>query len=287
MKLLRQISLLFVLGLAFILTAGAAYRNVSYLPDMEEYEEIKAVLPEMIPEVNEILKEEGYDKTIAAEDISLAEAYPIYLDENYFSPEIDTPEDLLSLIEKQEHYVWKLPVNMGNQTLLLGLGKGYPVRSGTASYVTGETLSELEENVGKWHLTTVEFVPESELYPQKVRNAGMKAEQVIFVNGLKGSNVQMAICIDNGNLGDVLSLTNAEINDQGNDTLSFGESVHYTYHELQESLGMLSDQMGGGNGVIRAKNWAAVLRAAAIAALLFAFAAVWRKYNVNKKITTK
>ena len=279
MNLLRQTGLLFVLAIAFVFAAGAAYRNVSYLPDMGEYEEIKAVLPEIIPKANEILKEEGYGKTIAAEDISLTEAYPIYLDENYFSPEIDTPEDLLFLIEKQEHYVWKLPVNSGNQTLLLGLGKGYPARSGAAAYLTADQLAEIDQNVGKWHLTTVEFVPQSELYTQKVKNAGMDAKQVVFVSGPTGSNVRMAICIDNGKFGDVLSLTNAEISSRGNDTLSFGDGVRYTYQELQKSLGLAKYD---GNDGSRVKTLTAGLGVAAIAVFLFALVKVRRKYVADE-----
>lgn len=279
MKFLGRIVLLIALFFSLGSTAGAAYRNVPYLPDMEEYEEIKAALQEMVPEVNEILKEEGYDKTVTAEDILLEEGYPIYLNENYFSPEIDTPEDLLSLIEKQEHYVWKLPVKLNNQVLLLGLGKGYPVREQAAASATAEQLAEIEKNVGKWHLTTVEFVQEAELYTQKIKDAGIDAEQVFFVNGPAGNYIQMAICIDNGKFQDVLSLTNAEISSQGNDVRAFADGAHYTYRELQESLGMVAGKMGGGNGEIRVKDLTAGFGVVVIAALLFAFASARKKYK--------
>ena len=73
MKFLGRISLFFTLVFSLGFTAGAAYHNVSYLPEMGEYEEIKAALPEMLSEINEIAEEEGYHQTVEAEDILLEE----------------------------------------------------------------------------------------------------------------------------------------------------------------------------------------------------------------------
>ena len=312
MKFLGRISLFFTLVFSLGFTAGAAYHNVSYLPEMGEYEEIKAVLPEMLSEINEIAEEEGYHQTVEAEDILLEEAYPIYLNENYFSPEIGTPEDLLSMIEQQEHYVWKLPVKLGSQVLLIGLGKGYPVREEVRKSASPEVIADIEKNEGKWHLTTVEFVPKAELYTQKVKNAGIDADQVVFVNGPTGSYIQMAICIDNDKFQDVLSLTSAEISRQTNgmsgsenDILAFDDGAHYTYQELQESLGMVNDQidnmpdggntllaLGGGagydgNGGIHAKNLTVGLGFMAVAVLLLTSVAAGIKYHTNRKHITK
>lgn len=301
MNFLKRAGLFFILVFSLVFTAGAAHRNVSCLPEMEEYVEIKAALPEMLSEINEIADEEGYHQTIEAEDILLEEAYPIYLNENYFSPEIDTPEDLLSLIEKQEHYVWKLPVKLGSQVMLIGLGKGYPVREEVRKSASPEVIAGIEKNEGKWHLTTVEFVSESALYTQKVKNAGIDADQVIFVNGPTGSYIQMAICIDNGKFEDVLSLTSVEISRQtdgtpkrADDILSFSDGARYPYRELQESLGTIDEgNMRGGEGTLlasgggagfggSAKNLPAGFLAVVIAVLLFAFVLRWKKGGENE-----
>ncbi len=246
MKFLKYISVLLALVQTLVFTAGAINYSVSDLPSMEEYNEIKELLPEIIPELNEVLSEERYNKRIEIVDILLDEGYPIYINENYFSPDIKTPEDLLSLIDKQDHYVWKIPVDVDSQIMLIGLGKGYAVRDEIRKFASEELIAELDENEGKWNLTTIEFVSKEDLYTHKLQDAKINAEQVVFVNGLTGINLQMAICIDNGELKNVLSLSDAEISYHTNErnsnhVLSFDDGAIYSYKALQESLGMIKD----------------------------------------------
>lgn len=239
MKAYRTISLFLLLLLTLGMSAGAANRQAPYLPGMEEYEEIGALLPEIVPELNGILEEEGYLVRITPQDIPLAEGYPIYLNENYFSPEIASPADFLSLVEAQERYVWKLPVDLGGEVMLVGLGKGYPVRKGIDDPAI---VSEIEEKAGKWSLATVEFVTRSDLLPQRVRDAGIDADQVFFVHGPTGSSLLMAVCLKDGAFQEVLSFADAEISGAHQSFVSkAGE--HYSYQGLQASAGALIDEI--------------------------------------------
>ncbi len=299
MKFLKYLSVLLALVQTLVFTAGAINYSVSDLPSMEEYNEIKELLPEIIPELNEVLSEEGYNKRIEIVDILLDEGYPIYINENYFSPDIKTPEDLLSLIDKQDHYVWKIPVDVDSQIMLIGLGKGYAVRDEVRKFASEELIAELDENEGKWNLTTIEFVSKEDLYTHKLQDAKINAEQVVFVNGLTGINLQMAICIDNGEFKNVLSLSDAEISYHTNErnsnhVLSFDDGAIYSYKALQESLGMIKDDannevlndansltaIGGGTDYyMDTKNQTVALGVAAAVIFLLAAFLIKRKYN--------
>ena len=229
----------------------------------------------------------------------LDEGYPIYINENYFSPDIKTPEDLLSLIDKQDHYVWKIPVDVDSQIMLIGLGKGYAVRDEIRKFASEELIAELDENEGKWNLTTIEFVSKEDLYTHKLQDAKINAEQVVFVNGLTGINLQMAICIDNGEFKNVLSLSDAEISYHTNErnsnhVLSFDDGAIYSYKALQESRGMIKDDannevlndansltaIGGGTDYyMDTKNQTVALGVAAAVIFLLAAFLIKRKYN--------
>lgn len=45
-----------------------------------------------------------------------------------------------------------------SQIMLIGLGKGYAVRDEVRKFASEELIAELDENEGKWNLTTIEFV---------------------------------------------------------------------------------------------------------------------------------
>ncbi len=123
--------------------------------------------------------------------------------------------------------------------MLVGLGKGYPVRKGIDDPAI---VSEIEEKAGKWSLATVEFVTRSDLLPQRVRDAGIDADQVFFVHGPTGSSLLMAVCLKDGAFQEVLSFADAEISGAHQSFVSkAGE--HYSYQGLQASAGALIDEI--------------------------------------------
>lgn len=263
MKCLRLNVLILSILFSFCISANALSddRFVS-LPETDEYEEISALIPTIIPELNAILQEEGFAE-IDASDINLADAYQFFVDENFFASDVTATDDFLNLIDDQEYYIWYIPIQVSeNEIMVVGLGKGHPLREDLVGQVPDALIEEIKSNVGKWSFVSAEFMSVGEDFASKAAGVNNTADQIILVNPLTGTSAHMAVYIEDNTISQVMMLSDAEISLSSSDAaaintlqddkpqeLLFSEGEQYTFTQMQNLIGTLALSEDGSWGI--------------------------------------
>ena len=275
------------------------------IEDMEFAAEFDAMIPELVEQINVGARERGLSE-ITAQDIDLETMYPYYAGGNYFDPEIQNADDFLKLISNQEYYLWILPLEIDGEYIQVAIGRTRPVREGVEDVLTEDELAALEAKVGKWSYKWASYggIVEKDWKAVAV-SENPDADQIVLVNGLESTYSVMAVCVKDGRLTEVISVTdttipvdkadtaalmtrsNLHVSEQGEIVLEIGE--RFTYEELQQTLGRLEPDQGsfldGGGGSFRLNdrehNTGLLL---VLPVILLAIIAVFmKKYHVHNK----
>lgn len=216
-----------------LLTGAASASNAetafSRLQDAPESAEIEALIPTILPELNEIAELSALEP-VTADEIHLEDAYPYYTNDNYFAPEIQDAQDFLSRIQSQEHPLWILTIPRGEKTMVAAMGRSY--------------------DTGSWEMSWVKVYPSGTDWKTAALAQDLDADQIVLVNGLAQTNSVMAVCIQDDALTDVVAVSDAAFSlspdsvpmlgaeQDGSVTISVGD--RFPYQALQETLGVLT-----------------------------------------------
>lgn len=86
------------------------------LPLSEDLQEISATMPELLERVNGLIEFEnpGSSVQITEDDIHWEKAFKIYIDTDIYSPETNSPSQVIELLEQadtQHNVIWQLPIS--------------------------------------------------------------------------------------------------------------------------------------------------------------------------------
>lgn len=245
-------------------SSGDGFLHIAETSLAEEFEELR---PELIDRINSTLSNRGLP-SVGEEDVRLEDFFPYYMNARFFSPEIENAEDFINLIDAQEYYLWILPLQLGNYHVLEAVSRTHPVRKESRSFFTPEELEKLEAQEGKWGWAWAQYSEGVDNNWKAIALAqAPDADQIFLVNGLATTNSVMAVCVKDGELTDVISLSEAMFQVRESDAAALNSvceiasqdgmiQLHrgdrFSYRELQQTLGRLVPDKslipGGGGG---------------------------------------
>lgn len=245
---MKKLVLLVFTALLLVQTAGAAGDGFLHLSQTGLYREFSARISEIADAVKGIAQAEGMG-AIDESDVDLDKAYPYYTKAAYFSPEIHSAEDFQAMVAEQEYYYWLFPVTKNGKTALVAYMKKYPISEIAKARYTEEELAEAETKVGTWVYQWTMVVPEGTDWKSRMLSYGMDADQITLVSGLPATEAVMGVCMRDGRLTDVVSLSDAMFEVEGSGVQAFGldgDGVAtlrigdtFSYEQAQACLGRL------------------------------------------------
>lgn len=266
----RKIVIILLIASCFLCanSALAVDLNLLQLSDTSLEEEFVNMKSELVADINNSLASREFP-LISEDDIDLDRMFPYYMNDNFFSDEINCAEDFLNLVDSQEYYLWMLPLEIENQNVLVAIGRTRPIREETKDILTEDQLDALEAKVGKWGYVWCKYsdVSADETnWSSTALKTMANADQVVLVNGLETTNSVMAVCIKNGILTDAVSMSDVTFQVRRQDvsainavteiassdgiiTLQRGEI--FSYQDMQQTLGQLTpdeSQLASGGG---------------------------------------
>lgn len=186
-----------------------------------------------------------YGVTLTEQDVDLSQAYPYYQSDDFFAEGIHSAEELDALVLAQQRYLWKLPIDLGEHTLVATFSIGYPLRTEAADFLTEQEIQEVRQNAGRWYLSASSVSADGgDHYAGQL--GAVEADEVILVNGVRYTLSPLAICIKDGRIQEAVALRDAVIPVETGSffsrectEISLKQGKSYSYEELQEAIGGL------------------------------------------------
>lgn len=256
---MKKFIMLFFSILMLTHAAGAVDDGFLHLSQTGLYEEFLERVPEIADTVKGIAGIEGMGKITEA-DVDLDAAYPYYTKASYFSPDIHGTEDFQALVAEQEYYYWLFPITKNGKTALVAYMRKYPISEMAKARYTKEELAEAEAKVGTWVYQWTKVVPEGTDWKSQMLSYGMDADQITLVSAVPAQEAVMGVCVRDGQLTDVVSLSDAMfeveregveafgLDDDGVATVQIGDI--FSYEQAQDCFGRLELKPGAGDGLI-------------------------------------
>lgn len=136
----------------------------------------------------------------------------------------------------------------------------YPISEMAKARYTKEELAEAEAKVGTWVYQWTKVVPEGTDWKSQMLSYGMDADQITLVSAVPAQEAVMGVCVRDGQLTDVVSLSDAMFEVEGEGVEAFGldddgvATVQigdiFSYEQAQDCFGRLELKPGAGDGLI-------------------------------------
>lgn len=236
-----------ILSLCLALTLGFSAQAYGLAPEDAIDDALKQEIADMVEAIS--AGDERLSGTLTAEDIDYSQAYQVYIDTDIFTAGY-TPDEALPALDTQNSVI-HIPIVDGETMLLVTLNKGLPVRDESREILTDEQITELESNVGKWILASVDIMDAGK-DNRSLAAAAVSSADFVLVNDTKAPMMVFAVEVQDDQASVVVPLSSyvpdedvapASLDEQA--AWVAGES--YTFAEMQDQFSKLPE---GGEGLM-------------------------------------
>lgn len=231
-----------ILSLGLAVTLGFSAQAYGLTPE----DAIDDALKQEIADMTEAISagDDRFSGTLTAEDIDYAQAYQVYIDTDIFTAGY-TPGHALNALDTQNAAI-HIPIVDGDAMLLVTLNKGLPVRDESREILTDEQIAELERNVGKWSLASVD-VMDAGKDNRSLAAAAVSSADFVLVNDARAPMTVFALEINDGQINAVVPLSAYPTDEDAGAQPAWSAGESYTFTEMQDQFSKLPE---GGEGLM-------------------------------------
>ena len=241
---------LLTLSMAFLLSIPAFATDFSGNAEFE----LESVSNKIVTAINEVYGDKSV--TVTAADVDFGKAYKVYVDTDVFELTTNSAAEIEAVLENG-NYVYVLPVNTANGTVVVNLQKGLPLSDNAKAVLTEDEQQEVIDNVGKWTVSSLAFYNSGNSnynYEARLSNIiGEIPEGTLLVGSLPiFQDVVALIPNDAGMIDSLIPVTDTEYDSNLIGPTTRGGSEIFSYERVKDIANNLPEadpELAGGTVV--------------------------------------